>query len=168
MKNMLKIKHSLTALLLGTSLGCAGADDSQDYTAGAGGNNEDPIQIEAKPASAEVLLAQCLVNAGVQIYGAKWCGACKTQKDLFGKEAWGVMEQNYVDCSPEDNPHSAGISKYCEDLNIESLPTIIFPDYALKEPFVEGVLHLNEFQQWLPECEYGVGVKIPGTGFPDM
>lgn len=154
MKNTSKLSKTLTAILLGASWGCAGADDSQDYTAGAGGNNEDPIQIVAKPASAEVFLAQCLVNAGVQIYGANWCGACKIQKELFGKEAWAVMSQNYVDCSPEDNPHGAGISKYCEDLGIEGLPTTIFPDYALKEPVAEGVIKLNEFKLWLPECKY--------------
>lgn len=154
------MKKTLSIILMGASCGCAGADDSQDYTAGAGGNTEDPIQIVAKPASAEVLLAQCLVNAGVQIYGAKWCGACKTQKDLFGKEAWAVMSQNYVDCSPEDS-HQVGISKYCEDLNIESLPTITFPEFALKDPWYEGVLHLNEFQLWLPDCEYGS--RLPGV-----
>lgn len=51
---------------------------------------------------AKMELARCLVREQATMYGAAWCGYCKTEKEQFGP-AWKIMQQNYVECADEAN-----------------------------------------------------------------
>ena len=44
-------------------------------------------------------LAKQLKDKDITMYGTYWCPHCSRQKELFGAEAWSIM--NYVECSPK-------------------------------------------------------------------
>lgn len=52
------------------------------------------------PNDPKVVLAQCLTEKGVKIYGAYWCENCEDQKNDFGA-AWQFI--SYVECTEETN-----------------------------------------------------------------
>lgn len=58
------------------------------------------------------LLAQCLTDNGVVMYGTEWCPHCKDQKDIFGSSFQYI---NYVDCD-EDGP-------ICQAAKVGGYPT---------------------------------------------
>ncbi|NJK38431.1 MAG: vitamin K epoxide reductase family protein [Oscillatoriales cyanobacterium RM1_1_9] len=68
--------------------------------------------------SAQVALAEHLSQADAKMYGAYWCGHCKTQKELFGAEA--VKKMPYIECDAGgQNPQP----QRCEAAKITSYPT---------------------------------------------
>lgn len=68
--------------------------------------------------SAQVALAEHLTGSGAKMYGAYWCGHCKTQKDLFGAAA--VKKMPYIECDPNgENPQP----DLCEAAKVQSYPT---------------------------------------------
>ena len=66
--------------------------------------------------------AQCINDSGAKFYGAYWCPHCNDQKALFGKSA---KKLPYIECSL---PNRGGQNALCNEINIESYPTWIFPD----------------------------------------
>lgn len=44
------------------------------------------------------VLASCLTEAGLTMYGTEWCSHCKTQKAMFGDN---FAKVNYVDCDAD-------------------------------------------------------------------
>ena len=56
--------------------------------------------------------ASCLTEKGVKMYGAEWCGHCKSQKDLFG-DSFKLVD--YVDCDER--------SEECLVAGIQGYPT---------------------------------------------
>src|SRR3989344_7082850 len=60
--------------------------------------------------------AKCLTEKGVKMYGAYWCGHCKTQKEMLG-DSWQYV--NYVECSNPDGTPTAE----CTAAGIEGYPT---------------------------------------------
>jgi large repetitive protein len=86
----------------------------------------DPIVIDPVPEvgiSAQDL-AQCLADAGVHFYHARWCGHCETQKDMFGSSL-DLIES--TDCAVSDRS-SDGFTQECLDNEITSVPAWVFPD----------------------------------------
>ena len=79
-----------------------------------------------------IALAKCLTAKGAKLYSANWCGACRYQKDLFGKEA--VKELAIVDVDRKENRAE------CKRLKIRCIPTWIMPDGKK----LEGARSLNE------------------------
>lgn len=69
------------------------------------------------------LLAKCLSETGVKMYGAWWCPHCKNQKDMFGKSFRYI---NYVECAEPGTRQ--GQTRECQDAGVESYPTWVFPD----------------------------------------
>eukprot|EP00804_Cyclotella_cryptica_P012174 CCRYP_009854-RA/>CCRYP_009854-RA protein AED:0.21 eAED:0.21 QI:188/1/1/1/0/0/2/1115/217 len=63
-------------------------------------------------------LAKYLQSSGAKMYGSFWCPHCSRQKELFGREAWKLID--YVECSPKGYR-----SKYatCIDQGIDGYPT---------------------------------------------
>lgn len=63
-------------------------------------------------------LAKYLQSTGAIMYGAFWCPHCSRQKELFGREAWKLID--YVECSPKGYR-----SKYatCIDQGVDGYPT---------------------------------------------
>lgn len=58
-----------------------------------------PKRVSRKSSEQAIELAKELKKKGVTMYGAYWCPHCSRQKELFGAEAWSIM--NYVECSPK-------------------------------------------------------------------
>ena len=79
-------------------------------------------------------LAQCLTDKGYKLYGAFWCGHCKTQKELFGTS---VNLLNYIECSTPDGSNQTEV---CKKAGIEVYPTWGLPSGEL----VQGVITLKE------------------------
>lgn len=75
---------------------------------------------QSKPreaSAAETTLAACLKEKNVVMHGAYWCPHCRSQKEQFGS----AFEQvPYVECTQD--------TKTCQDRQIQSYPTWIFPD----------------------------------------
>jgi hypothetical protein len=60
--------------------------------------------------SSEAKLAQCLTENGAVMYGAYWCGACKSQKAVFGDDFQYI---NYVECTEDQAACvAAGVDRY--------------------------------------------------------
>ena len=70
---------------------------------------------KADPAKVE--LAQCLTDKDVKMYGAFWCGACASQKKLFGSA---FNEINYIEC---DERGENGQPEVCQLEGITGYPT---------------------------------------------
>ena len=99
MKNL--AKALLGILLFTLTLGFSGCGEPQkDYT----------------------VLAKCLTEKGVKMYGAAWCTHCNKQKAAFG-EAFKYI--TYIECDANTNLQSA---KQCVEDNIKSFPTWRFSD----------------------------------------
>lgn len=80
-------------------------------------------QTKTEEADIKAPLAQCLTDKGVKMYGAYWCPHCAKQKKLFGA-AFGKV--TYVECAvPGDSRKQ---TQACQDADIASYPTWIFPD----------------------------------------
>ena len=79
-----------------------------------------------KPARNFTVLAQCLTEKGVTMYGAYWCPHCQRQKKAFG-EAWQYVP--YVECTQE--------TQKCLDNGVKGYPTWIWPDGKRMEGEVE-------------------------------
>ena len=62
------------------------------------------------------VLARCLADKGVTMYGAEWCSHCQNQKNMFG-EAFKLIP--YVECPK--NPAQ------CLAAGVRGYPTWIFP-----------------------------------------
>ena len=77
-------------------------------TVGAAGK-EDPWMRE---------LAVHLEKSGVKMYGAFWCPACDSQKELFGTSAHRIP---YVECSPAGR--SGPVAATCLAAGVRSYPT---------------------------------------------
>lgn len=58
-----------------------------------------PKRVSRKSSAQAIELAKELKQKGVTMYGAYWCPHCSRQKEIFGAEAWSIM--NYVECSPK-------------------------------------------------------------------
>ena len=73
------------------------------------------VIFKADPAKVE--LAQCLTEKNVKMYGAFWCGACASQKELFGSA---FKEISYVEC---DERGKNSQSEVCKIEGISAYPT---------------------------------------------
>ncbi|MEA5496781.1 vitamin K epoxide reductase family protein [Limnoraphis robusta] len=67
---------------------------------------------------ANIALAEHLTQVGAKMYGAFWCDHCKTQKQLFGKEA--VTKLTYIEC---DSKGKNAQPQLCQAANIKGYPT---------------------------------------------
>ena len=68
------------------------------------------------------VIAQCLTEKGVKMYGAVWCPHCQQQKKMFG-DAFKYI--TYIECDPKTDLESA---KRCANDNVEKYPTWRFSD----------------------------------------
>jgi uncharacterized membrane protein len=82
----------------------------------SGGNTGLAITTTSGPA--EIALARHLTQSGVKEYGAYWCSHCYDQKQLFGKEAFAII--NYIECTT-DGKNSQ--TQLCEKAGIQGFPT---------------------------------------------
>lgn len=94
---------------------------------GSSGAASDPNQssqqqglaITTTSGEAEIALARHLTAIGAKNYGAWWCPHCHEQKQLFGKEAFNLID--YVECASPDDPRQQ--TDACQSVGIASYPT---------------------------------------------
>lgn len=76
----------------------------------------DPFAITTTSGPAEMALAEHLTNIGAKKYGGYRCPHCQTQKEMFGQEAFALVD--YIECDPSgpnaqpDVCRAAGIKGY--------------------------------------------------------
>ena len=75
-----------------------------------------PISSESLPD--QIALATHLQTIKARMYSAYWCPYCHTQQELFGKEAFTVI--NYIECDPRGKDAQPDL---CKATNIKAYPT---------------------------------------------
>jgi hypothetical protein len=127
---------ALTTVAVGgviTGSGVAGAQAEAQRASGAVPANAAPTN----PSSSEQLAVSAwLSKRGAIFYGAWWCPACQTQKDLFGKE--GAAQLPYLECDNSD-----GGRQRCMAAKIRAFPT-----WDLDGKRLEGVQSVEELKVW--------------------
>jgi glutaredoxin len=63
-------------------------------------------------------LARHLKQQGAKMYGAFWCPYCQRQKDMFGAEAFSLIQ--YIECDPRGENAQPDL---CRRANITGFPT---------------------------------------------
>lgn len=69
-----------------------------------------------EPASKEEF-AKCIADSGAKFYGASWCDACESQKEMFGEA---VQFLPYIECSDEETREMLPV---CQEAGITTYPT---------------------------------------------
>jgi uncharacterized membrane protein len=91
------------------------------YGINSSGSDSDQgpgIKITSNSGPAELGLAAKLKQIDAKMYGAYWCPHCHDQKQLFGKQAFKLI--NYIECDPGGaNPQP----EVCQAAKIQSYPT---------------------------------------------
>lgn len=94
----------------------ANAPATPSVNSSAAGKAGPPIT--TKSGESEIGLAKHLTQIGAKMYGAFWCPHCHDQKQLFGKQAFALVD--YVECDPEGkNPRP----QMCVDAQIKGYPS---------------------------------------------
>ncbi|ACK68934.1 Vitamin K epoxide reductase [Gloeothece citriformis PCC 7424] len=94
-------------------------------------------EITTTSGEAEIALAKHLSAIGAKKYGAFWCPHCYDQKQLFGKEAFALVD--YVECDPQGvNPQRA----LCEKAGITG-----FPSWEIKGQVYPGTQSLEKLAE---------------------
>ncbi len=104
-----------------------------------------PPAITTPSSEAQIALAEHLTASGAVIYTAWWCPACRTQKELFGKEA--AKELAIVECA-QDGYNSE--PQRCEAKEIQSYPTWEI-DGALLTPGIKNPEELADISGYTGE-----------------
>ncbi len=92
------------------------------------------FEITTTSGAAELALARHLQQLGVKKYGAYWCPHCQDQKQLFGKEAFAMID--YVEC---DSNGKNARPKLCRDAGITGYPT-----WEIQDQLYSGTLSLEK------------------------
>ncbi|MCF7861887.1 hypothetical protein K9M79_06595 [Candidatus Woesearchaeota archaeon] len=81
-------------------------------------NIENTLETQPADVSNEVL-AQCLTEKGVVMYGTLWCSHCNNQKSMFGDSFKYI---DFIDCDQE--------RQVCSDEGVRGYPTWIIAGRA--------------------------------------
>ncbi|ERT07552.1 VKORC1/thioredoxin domain protein [Lyngbya aestuarii BL J] len=81
-------------------------------------NPSQPGEITTTSGPAELALARHLQQLNAKEYGAYWCPHCHDQKQLFGKEAFAMID--YVECDPKGKNARPQL---CKEAGITGYPT---------------------------------------------
>jgi hypothetical protein len=65
-----------------------------------------PKRVKRPSTRQSIELATAMRDAGITMYGAYWCPHCSRQREIFGAQAWAVMD--YVECSPDGYNYDDG------------------------------------------------------------
>lgn len=96
------------------------------------GEEGPPITTTSGPD--EIALAAHLQSQRAKMYGAYWCPYCHAQEELFGKEAFAMIE--YIECDPRGKNAQVNL---CRAAKITGYPT-----WEIKGQFYSGVQFLDE------------------------
>jgi hypothetical protein len=115
------------------------AQDTRIVIPGPRGNPQPPTgwAITTQSGKAEIALAKHLSAIGVKEYGAFWCPHCYEQKQLFGQQAFALI--NYIECDPKGkNPQR----QLCLKEEIQGFPT-----WKIKGKLYAGTQSLEKLAQ---------------------
>ncbi len=124
----------LTGLTIGMitligALGVYGSINSSQTSVTAGNSYE----ITTTSGPAEIALASHLQQLNAKEYGAYWCPHCHDQKQLFGQEAFAMID--YVECDPKGKNARPTL---CREAGITGYPT-----WEIDGQFYPGLLSLE-------------------------
>ncbi len=97
------------------------------------------------------------------MYGTYWCGHTSHQKELFGKEAWDLIQ--YMECSPNGVYYDAEkLAKVIK--NIDGFPTWYIPNEGTrgKGQWVSGEMPLERIAA-LSNYKGDFDVTLEGSDF---
>jgi hypothetical protein len=98
---------------------------------------ETGLAITTASGTAEIALARHLTQIGAKEYGAYWCPHCYDQKQLFGKEAFAII--NYIECTT-DGKNSQ--TQLCEKAGIQGFPT-----WEIRGKLYQGIQPLEKLAE---------------------
>jgi uncharacterized membrane protein/glutaredoxin len=90
--------------------------DSSSQAVNIPGESGPPIT--NKSGNAEMALARHLAEVGAKNYGAYWCPHCHEQKELFGQQAFALID--YVECDPKGKNARP---QMCKEAGVAGYPT---------------------------------------------
>ncbi len=132
------MKLSLIAGVVMASVLLVGCNKAPTPNAGTVDNTE---------AGANAVLAQCLTDNGLKMYGTEWCSHCKEQKSRFGAD---FAKVTYIDCDAQ--------KQVCMDNGIQGYPTR--KDKAGN--FFPGVQSLEKLAE-IGGCQAGSPAPVPAA-----
>lgn len=94
-------------------------------------------QITTSSGAAEISLAKHLHNIGAKTFGAYWCPHCYEQKQLFGRQAFAILD--YVECDPNGRNAQPQI---CKQTGVNAYPT-----WEINQELYPGKLSLTELAE---------------------
>jgi len=100
-----------------------------------------PKRVQRTSSRQSIELAKQLKDKDITMYGTYWCPHCSRQKELFGIEAWSLI--NYVECSPQGYNFKG--EKMCK--NIDGYPSFEFKDKGGKGVTFSGERDLEYIAQ---------------------
>jgi hypothetical protein len=120
-----------------------------------------PKSVRRESSEQSIALAQHLRSIGARMYGAYWCPHCARQRELFGREAWNILQQKDVVVLSSSSKSS---SLFGDVVNIECSPkgyrnqaalclppinTYIdgFPTWKIRNKYFGGEQDLSELAQ---------------------
>jgi uncharacterized membrane protein len=99
--------------------------------------------ITATSGQSEIALAQHLTNIGAKMYGAYWCPHCHEQKELFGKEAFALI--NYVECDPSgQNSQTTTCQAIAPQVQEQTGKNFGYPTWEINGQYYVGKQTLQE------------------------
>lgn len=99
---------------------------------GEGGQGSYNISTTSNPSN--IALAEHLTDVDAVMYGAFWCAACQTQKELFGREAAAAIP--YVECDAAGQDPQPDL---CRSKGVRAYPT-----WEIDGQMYSGVISLQE------------------------
>jgi len=121
----------VTGLYAGVSPSVAATPDA------VRGTKQAPPDVTTESGEAEIALARHLRSIGARTFGAYWCPHCYSQKQLFGREAFELVE--YIECDPRG---ANGNPQVCREAGIRAYPT-----WEIDGQLYEGLRELDELAQ---------------------
>lgn len=123
---------------LGVYSGISGSSSASADTAGAVG----PV-ITTTSGESETELARHLSSIGAKMYGAYWCPHCHDQKELFGKEAFALID--YVECDPAgQNSQTAACQAIAPKVQEQTGKNFGYPTWDINGKYYTGTQTLQE------------------------
>lgn len=101
------------------------------------GTKQAPPAVTTESGTAEVEFARYLRDIGARTFGAYWCPHCYSQKQLFGREAFEIVE--YVECDPRGENAKPQV---CQEAGIRAYPT-----WEINGRLYEGVRELDDLAE---------------------
>jgi uncharacterized membrane protein len=105
-------------------------------------NGNPGLTITTTSSQAEIGLATYLKKIGAKMFGAYWCPHCHDQKELFGKEAFALI--NYVECAADgQNSQTDLCLKIQPEVQKQTGQAFGFPTWQINGKYYRGTQSLE-------------------------